>query len=193
LSQIIPFENAYLERLYLFLKHLENKIRRPEDEDLAKDILDKIDMDSYKLKKVAETTIYLKKGEDLKPTPEGMKGNISQPNIQYLSNIVKEFNERFGTTFTNEDKVKKMTNDLMDDITTDKNAMNNINDSLTKKDIQNAKITFAEVLTEKIIKHIDSNFEVFKEYNDNKEFRDFFAGQMFEMMRGKYKSIETKI
>lgn len=193
LSQIVPFENAYLERLYLFLKHLENKIRRPEDEDLTKDILDKIDMDSYKLKKVAETTIYLKKGEDLKPTPEGMKGNISQPNIQYLSNIVKEFNDRFGTTFTNEDKVKKMTNDLMEDIISDKDAMNNINDSLTRKDIQNAKITFADVLTEKIIKHIDSNFKVFKEYNDNKEFRDFFAGQMFEMMKGKYKSIETKI
>ncbi len=192
LSQIVTFENVYLERLYQFLKHLENKIRKPIEVDPT-DLLDKIDMDSYKLKKVTETAIYLKKGEDLKPTPEGMKGNISQPNMQYLSNIVKEFNERFGTTFTNEDKVKKMTNDLMDDITTDKNAMNNINDSLTKKDIQNAKITFAEVLTEKIIKHIDSNFKVFKEYNDNKEFRDFFADQMFEMMRGKYKSIETKI
>ena len=172
---------------------MENKIRRPEDEDLAKDILDKIDMDSYKLKKLGETIIYLKKGEDLKPTPEGMKGNISQLNMQYLSNIVKEFNERFGTTFTNEDKVRKMTNDLMEDIVSDEEAVNNINDSLLRKDIQNAKITFSDVLTEKIIKHIDSNFEVFKEYNDNKEFREFFAGQMFEMMRGKYKNIESKI
>jgi len=184
LSQIVPFENPYLERLYLFLKHLQNKIPKAE-EDLAKDILDNIDMDSYKLKKESETSIYLKKGEEIKPTPVGMRGSAFVSEKEYLSNIVMEFNERFGTSFTNEDKVRKMTNDLMDDIMTDNEAVNNINDSLTNKDFQNAKITFADVLKEKIIKHIDSNFEVFKEYNDNEEFRAYFAGMMFEMMMGR--------
>ena len=34
----------------------------------------------------------------------------------------------------------------------------------------------------KLIDHIETNFEVFKEYSDNKEFRDFFAGTMFKIM-----------
>jgi hypothetical protein len=35
---------------------------------------------------------------------------------------------------------------------------------------------------EKMINHIDSNFEVFKEYNDNPEFKAFLAGQMFKLL-----------
>jgi type I restriction enzyme R subunit len=75
-----------------------------------------------------------------------------------------------------------MTADLMQDVKDDKAAMNNINASLKKKDIQNAQITFTDILKEKMINHIDSNFEVFKEYNDNPEFRAFLAGQMFNLM-----------
>jgi len=34
----------------------------------------------------------------------------------------------------------------------------------------------------KMINHIESNFEVFKEYNDNPEFKAFSAGQMFKIL-----------
>ena len=111
-----------------------------------------------------------------------MRGGVKEPEMEFLSNIVKAFNNKFGTTFTNEDKVKKITAELMQDVRQDKAAMDNINASLTKKDFQNAEITFADVLKEKLVNHIDSNFEVFKEYSDNKEFRDYFAGTMFKLM-----------
>ena len=186
LSQILPFDNPCLERLYLFLKHLQNKIPKEKEEDLAKEILDNIDLDSYKLIKESESSIYLKEGEELKATPDDMIGYVFVSEKDFLSNIIKEFNERFSTKFANEDKVKKMTSDLMDDIMSDQTAVNNITDSIENKDIQNAKITFSDVLKDKIMKHLDSNFEVFKEYNDNKEFRIFFAGKMFEMMMGRW-------
>ena len=75
-----------------------------------------------------------------------------------------------------------MTKELMQDVMDDKNALENINASLKKNDVQNAQITFTDILKEKMINHIDSNFEVFKEYNDNKDFRDFLAGTMFQLM-----------
>ena len=53
---------------------------------------------------------------------------------------------------------------------------------LARNDIQNAQITFTDILKEKMINHIESNFEVFKEYNDNPEFRAFLAGQMFRVL-----------
>ena len=182
LAQIIPFVNPYLERLYLFLNHLQNKLGRQRDEDLAQGILDNIDMESYRLQREGEFNIQLQQGDELKPVPTEMRAGVAEPEMEFLSTIVKAFNDRFGTTFTNEDKVKKMTAELMADVMKDQKAVDNINASLSKKDLQNAEITFADVLKEKMVNHIESNFEVFKEYSDNKEFRDFFAGTMFKLM-----------
>ncbi|MBK7966863.1 MAG: hypothetical protein IPK10_17465 [Bacteroidetes bacterium] len=181
LAQIVPFTNPYLERLYMFLNHLQNKIPREPGEDLAQGVLNSIDLDSYRLQKQGEVNITLQQGDELLPSSE-MGSGVAELEMEHLSNIVKAFNDRFGTQFTNEDKVRKMTSDLMLDIKSDNAAMNNINASLNKKDIQNAQITFTDILKDKMINHIDSNFEVFKEYNDNPEFRTYLAGQMFNLM-----------
>lgn len=182
LSQIVPFVEPYLERLYIFLKNLENKLVKATDTDLAKGILENIDMDSYRIQKTGEYKIQLQQGPELKPMPTDLKGGVSEPEMEYLSKIVKAFNEKFGTAFTNEDKVRKMTQELMLDVMEDKKAIENINASISKQDLQNARITFTDVLKEKMVNHIESNFEVFKEYNDNPEFRAFLAGQMFNLM-----------
>lgn len=181
LAQIVPFTNPYLESLYIFLNHLQNKIQREQGEDLAQGVLDTIDLDSYRLQKQGEFRITLQQGDELMPASE-MGGGVAEPEMETLSNIVKAFNDRFGTQFTNEDKVRKMTADLMQDVKDDQAAMDNINASLNKNDIQNAQITFTDILKEKMINHIDTNFEVFKEYNDNPEFKAFLAGQMFKLL-----------
>lgn len=181
LAQIVPFTNPYLERLYIFLNHIQNKIQREQGEDLAQGVLDTIDLDSYRLQKQGEFRITLQQGDELLPASE-MGSGVAEPEMETLSNIVKAFNDRFGTTFTNEDKVRKMAAELMQDVKTDQAAMDNINASLDKNDIQNAQITFTDVLKEKMINHIDSNFEVFKEYNDNPEFKAFLASQMFKLL-----------
>lgn len=181
LAQIISFTNPYLERLYLFLKYLENKIQPEQPIDLAQGVLDAIDLDSYRLQKQGEFNITLQQGDELLPASD-MVSKVAEPEMELLSNIVKAFNDRFGTQFTNEDKVRKMTADLMQDVKDDKAAMDNIQASLNKNDVQNAQITFTDILKEKMINHIDSNFEVFKEYNDNPEFRAYLAGQMFNLM-----------
>jgi type I restriction enzyme R subunit len=191
LAQIVPFTNPYLERLYIFLNHLQNKIQREQGEDLAQGVLDTIDLDSYRLQRQGEFNITLEQGKELMPSSE-MGSGVAEPEMETLSNIVKAFNDRFGTTFTNEDKVRRMTAELMQDVKTDQAAMDNINASLNKNDIQNAQITFTDILKEKMINHIDSNFEVFKEYNDNPEFKAFLAGQMFKLLIndiGNFKSL----
>jgi len=185
LVQILPFTNPYLERLYVFLNHLQNKIQKEQDEDLASGVTNTIDLDSYRLLKQGEFTITLQQGDELMPASE-MGSGVAEPELELLSNIVKAFNDRFGTQFTNEDKVRKMAADLLQDVQDDKAAMDNISASLDKNDIQNAHITFAETLKEKMINHIDSNFEVFKEYNENPEFRTLLVGSMFKLMHANF-------
>jgi len=179
LAQIVPFVNPYLERLYLFLNHLQNKLGKQPDEDLAQGILDNIDIDSYRLQKEGEFNLKLQQGEELKPIPTEMRNGAAEPELDYLSNIVQAFNDRFGTQFTNDDKVKKMTEDIMADVANDVEFVN----AFIYSDEQNAKIAFERVLNRKLIDHIESNFEVFKEYTDNEEFRDYFAGTMFKIMQ----------
>jgi hypothetical protein len=74
-----------------------------------------------------------------------------------------------------------------DDVANDQEFVN----AFKHSDNQNAKITFEDVLKRKLIDHIETNFEVFKEYNDNKEFRDFFAGTMFQLMQRDFMKFNT--
>jgi len=182
LSQLISFVNPYLERLYIFLSHLQNKLLKPDCEDLVQGILDYVDMDSYRLQRIGEQSIHLEQGDEMKPIATEIGRTVNDPEMEYLSNIVKAFNERFGTTFTNEDKVRKMADELIHDVANDHEFVN----AYMYSDIQNAQITFEEVLKRKLIDHIESNFEVFREYNDNKEFRDFFSGTMFKIMQSDF-------
>jgi type I restriction enzyme R subunit len=182
LSQIIPFVNPYLEELYLFLKHLQNKLGKLRDEDLAKGILDNIDMDSYRIQKQGEFKIQLQQGEELKPIPIGTREGVAEPQMEYLSNLVKEFNERFGTNFTNEDKVKKLTDDLMTDVAQDAEFEN----AFRNTDEQNARLTFEKVMKEKINDYFETNFDFYKAFNDNKEFQDYFINKMFEIMQNNF-------
>jgi type I restriction enzyme R subunit len=179
LSQIVPFVNPYLESLYMFLNHLQNKLVRPTEEDFSQSVLDNIDLESLKYVMQGTENIIMEQGDELQPMPSEMKGGVAEPEMEYLSNIVKAFNDRFGTSFTNEDKVKAMSDQLIIDVANDEEFIN----AYKHSDVQNARITFDEVLKRKLIEHIDTNFEVFKEYSDNKEFKDFFAGTMFNIMQ----------
>ena len=65
LSKILSFNNNYWERLYWFLKFLMPKIKPTENEDLAKGILEAVDLDSYRLSKTTTDEITLQGGEEL--------------------------------------------------------------------------------------------------------------------------------
>lgn len=182
LSQIVPFENAYLESLYVFLNHLQNKIQKDTSDDLSKGVLDTIDLDSVKYRLLKSERIYLEKGGDLKPIPTEVKGGVAEPELVTLSEIVNEFNTRFGTEFSNEDKVRKMATQLIQDVANDQEFIT----AYSYSDEQNAKITFEKVLSNKLLEHVDSNFEVFKEFNDNTEFKDFFTSTLYKLMNDNF-------
>ena len=149
--------------------------------------MDNIDLESLKYVLQGTENIIMEQGEELQPMPSVIKGGVAEPEMEYLSNIVKAFNDRFGTSFTNEDKVKTMADQLIKDVANDDEFVN----AFQYSDTQNARITFDEVLKRKLIEHIDTNFEVFKEYSDNKDFKDFFAGTMFSIMQRDFLKYNT--
>jgi hypothetical protein len=70
--------------------------------------------------------------------------------------------------------------------------MKNLTATLNIKDFQNAEISFGVALGEKMQAHVDNNFEVYKEWIENSEFKSFLAGQMFKLLindLGNFKSL----
>lgn len=179
LSQIVEFENAYLERLYIFLNHLQNKLGGDTSVDLAQGILDNIDMDSYRLQLESTTSVVLEQGEDLKPIPTEMRGGINDPEIDRLSSILQTFNERYGTEFEDTDKVRKMAVDIAEGVMNNQEMKN----SMEYSDEQNAKITNDKVVADEMLKHINSNFNFYKHYSDNKEFKEDVNNMIFGLVK----------
>lgn len=178
LSQIVPFENPYLERLYIFLNHLQNKLGGQKPEDLAKGILENIDIDSYRLQLMTSETIKLEQGEDLKPIPTDLRGGISESEIDKLSSIIQSFNDRYGTQFEDADKVRKMAEDIAGGVAKNESVV-----SAFVHTPSTAKITTDEIVSKELLKHINTNFDLYKRYSDDKEFRDDFSNMMFDVVR----------
>ena len=179
LSQIVLFENPYLERLYIFLNHLQNKLGGDTPIDLAQGILDNIDMDSYRLQLEATNNIVMDQGEDLKPIPTDMRGGNSEPEVDRLSNILQTFNDRYGTQFEDADKVRQMAENIANDVAKNQELITSIKFS----DDQNARITSDKVVGEELLKHITTNFDLYKLYSDNKEFKEDFSSMMFGVVK----------
>ncbi|WP_338760151.1 type I restriction endonuclease [Bernardetia sp. ABR2-2B] len=179
LSQIVDFENAYLERLYIFLNHLQNKLVTEAEPDFSQGVLDNIDIDSYRLQLEATTNIAMEQGEDLQPIPTEMRGGVSEPEIDQLSNIISTFNDRYGTEFEDADKVRQMAESIVNGVAKNEDMLNSIQHS----DEQNARITSDKIAQDELLKHVTTNFDFYKVINDNPEAKEEFNSMVFGMVK----------
>jgi len=123
----------------------------------------------------ATTSVILTQGDDLKPIPTDMRGGVSEPEIVKLSNIIQAFNEHYGTHFEDTDKVRMMAENIAGDVAKNVEVIN----SLKFSGDQNARITSDKVVGEELLKYISTNFDLYKLYSDNKEFKEDFSAMMF--------------
>jgi len=179
LSQIVSFENPYLERLYIFLNQLQNKLGGETSTDLTQGILDNIDMDSYRLQLEATTNIAMEQGDELKPIPTDMRGGTNEPETDRLSTILQTFNERYGTQFERADKVRQMVESIANDVAKNEELVN----SMKYSDEQNARITNDKIAQQELLKHVTTNFDFYKLINDNKEAKEDFNTMLFGMVK----------
>ena len=108
LASITPCSNAEWEKLSILLNLLVAKLPAPVDDDLAAGILDSIDMDSYRVEKNALLAIALADTDaEIEPVPVDGGGHKGEPELDRLSQILKTFNDNFGTLFTDGDRVAK--------------------------------------------------------------------------------------
>lgn len=105
LSQVIPYQDSDLERLYVFVRHLMTKLPRRAS-GAAYEFDDEVKLEYYRLQKISEGSIALKEGEARKldgPTEVGSGVLREQP--VPLSQLIEVVNERFGTDFNQADQL----------------------------------------------------------------------------------------
>src|SRR5690606_36572162 len=104
LSQVIPYQDSDLEKLFVYLRHLSAKLpRRKTGPDYSFD--DTVRLEYYRLQKISEGSISLKEGKGYAldgPTEVGT-GVVNEPSVP-LSSLVDIINERFGTDFNQADQ-----------------------------------------------------------------------------------------
>lgn len=176
LSSVIPYSNPQWEKLSILLNLLVFKLPAPREEDLAKGILEAIDMDSYRVEKKATMKIALTdKDAEIEPVPTDANGHKAEPALDRLSNILKTFNEQFGTLFTDTDRVAKR---IRDDIAP-KVAADVAYQNAKENTPHTARLAHDQALA-KVMQHLlKDDTQVYKQFVENESFRRFIGDMVY--------------
>jgi type I restriction enzyme R subunit len=180
LSKILSFNNNYWERLYWFLKFLMPKIKPEENEDLAKGILEAVDLDSYRLTRISSEEIKLLGGGELEPTPPIMRKAGGDNEFDQLQAIINEFNARYGIdNWTDNDKLKRfLFEQLPADMAKDQATVNAVKNS----DKQNAKITSDKKVEDLMQNVIFTYTDLYKKFTDDQDFKRQYLDFVFDKL-----------
>jgi type I restriction enzyme R subunit len=178
LSSVIPYNNAEWEKLSILLNLLTPKLPAPQEEDLAKGILEAIDMDSYRVEKKAVLKIALAdKDAEIDPVPTESGGRKGEPELDRLSNILKSFNEHFGTLFTDGDRVvKRIREDIAPKVAADiayQNARENTPHT--------ARMAHDQALGKVMQLLLKDDTHVYKQFVENESFKRYVGDMVYAM------------
>ena len=178
LATILLYTYAEWEKLSIFLTFLVPKLPAPIEGDLSKGILEAIDMDSYRAEKQAVQDIQLPDEDaEIGPVPTEGGGQKPEPEMDRLSNIVRDFNDRFGNIeWKDQDKIEKViAEELPMKVAGDKAYQN----ARANSDRQNARIEHDKALERAMTELLADHTELFKQFSDNDSFRRWLSETVF--------------
>ena len=178
LSSVIAYSNAGWEKLSILLNLLLPKLPAPQEEDLAKGILEAIDMDSYRVEKKAAQKIALEdKDAEIEPVPTDAGGRKAEPELDRLSSILKAFNEQFGTLFDDGDRiVRRIREDIAPQVAADAAFAN-----AKANTPHTARLAHDQALGKVMQLLLKDDTQVYKQFVENESFRRFVGDMVFAM------------
>ena len=179
LSQLLTFADADLEKLYHFARFLRRLVRATKD-DLPREVLQAVDMESYRVQQTSKGKIALEKGvAELMPLsftgPMRPLAGEEEP----LSKIIRELNERFGTDFTDEDRV--VVRGLYEALAADDALVQ----AVRVNPPENARLSFEQKAKDRMQGLVDTNFKLYKRITDDEAFAKVLLDMLFEMFRAR--------
>ncbi|NCC22997.1 MAG: type I restriction endonuclease subunit R [Alphaproteobacteria bacterium] len=178
LASILPYSNADWEKLSIFLNFLIPKLPAPKEEDLARGILESIDMDSYRVEVKTSLEVDLPDQDgEVGPVPTSGGGAKREPELDQLSNIIKAFNDQFGDIeWKDADRIRQV---IADEIPKKVGADTAYQNAMAFSDKQNARIEHDKALQRVMIDLLSDHTELFKQFSDNPSFKKWLGDTIF--------------
>ena len=187
LSQVLTFTDEDLEKLYVFARHLRRLV--PVDrEELPREVQQNIDMESYRIEQIGSGRIDLdRRGGGLDPV--GTKGGYgtTEDELEPLSQIIAELNDRFGLDLGPEHRVTlgQMIEALDSDVALDASARVNTR--------ENVRLTFDQKVEDAIQQIVDKNFDLYKRITDDRAFGAALKNYLFDQYVRTHRQAEELI
>jgi type I restriction enzyme R subunit len=195
LSRIITFNKPYWEKLWLFLKHLIPHLKIEEDKGID-NILEAIDMASYRSSTIASNQHIVLEGEEgyITPIPVSQGGQGITPELEDLASIVDAFNRRFGDIdwgegVSKEDAEEILTKVIPQKLEDDKAALL----SILNSDKSNAREESNNLVKAMMQGMMFTNTAIYKKYADDDNFRSRYQEFIFDLLWANTNNISKRI
>ena len=165
LSQVIPYQDSDLERLYVFLRHLAAKLPRRKT-GTAYQFDDEVRLEYYRLQKISEGSISLKDGPPQRldgPTEVG--SGLARPQSMALSQLIDVVNERFGTDFNQADQL------FFDQIVEVAMTDEGLRQAAVVNPADKFELVFKHLLEKLFIERMDQNEDIFVRFMNDAPFQ----------------------
>jgi type I restriction enzyme R subunit len=165
LSQILPYADPDLEMLHSYGRFLLPHLPLDRDNTVIK-IGNEVELQYYRLQRVSSGPIELKVGEPegvYSPTDVGM-GKAKEEQAP-LSEIIQVLNERFGTTFTDEDRL------FFEQIKVRATSNSQVIQTAMANPLDKFQLGVRKLIEELMIQRMTENDKIVTRYMDDGEFQ----------------------
>ncbi len=179
LGAILRYAVPGWETLSTFLTLLTPKLPSPRGDEVPVDVLESIDMDSYRVEVEAAMEIAVADtNAEIEPVPIGAAGGPLEPDVDQLSSVIRDFNERFGATeFRDQDRVTRF---LFEELPEKLSANGRVQNALRNSDNQNARIEHDRAVDDELLGSLADHTDLYALYNTDKTFKEWLQKQLFD-------------
>jgi type I restriction enzyme R subunit len=166
ISQILPFSDSELEKLYSFGRYLTPNLPNDKEIEIIKPE-DEISLQYYRTERVMSGSIVMEDGEIYTvKSPTDVGTGKAKDEKKPLSEIIEVLNDRFGTNFTEEDRL------FFEQIK--EKAVNNesIIQTASANPLDKFELGIKKMIETLMIQRMADNDEIVTKYMDDKEFQE---------------------
>lgn len=176
LSQVIPFRDSDLEKLYTYIRFLINKLPKRRT-DAVYHFDDEVNLKYYRLQKISEGAIDLQPGKigEVKGPVYVATGQDHEEQIK-LSRLIDIVNDRFGTDFKPADEL--FFNQIREEATSDES----LRQAALANPIESFKYVFDKALEDLIIDRMEQNEDIFAKFMNDKEFQEVVSNNLLQQV-----------
>ena len=165
LSQVIPYQDTDLEKLYTYLRFLLTKLPRRASGP-AYHFEDEVELEYYRLQKISEGRIDLGGGKTIPLKGPGDVGTGRNRDKEVpLSELIDVLNARFGTDFNQADQL------FFDQIQEEALADESIHQAARVNTLEDFRLVFEKAFEGLAIDRMEGNEEIFGKLMGDKDFQ----------------------